>query len=335
VIELQKNDKRNGPLPAEGTKECVLSAWDLIGDIHGHAEELRTLLGMLGYVRVHGHYRHPEGRRVIFLGDYVDRGPRIREVLEIVRGMVEADSAQAILGNHEINAMRFHAIGKSGKPLLSHTPAKIRQLQATPDQFPDLDEKREWLRWFSGLPLFVERDGLRAIHACWDEEAVAHLREIGPLEGETLEIHSLRGNREQALLRRIISGPEGMLPSGVRNETFDGTMRREFRVRWWDDLRGVTCRNAIFPYDERVPDVAPHSMPDTGYADAAPPVFFGHYALKDARPGPIRGNLACLDYGMGKGGSLVAYRWDGERVLDAGKFLAVETLVREKALALE
>ena len=62
--------------------------YDLIGDIHGHADELEQLLGMLGYRRQQGVYGHPE-RQVIFVGDFIDRGPQIREVLEIVRPMVD------------------------------------------------------------------------------------------------------------------------------------------------------------------------------------------------------------------------------------------------------
>ena len=51
--------------------------FDLIGDIHGHAAPLRRLLGRLGYEETDGCYRHPE-RRLIFLGDFIDRGPAIR-----------------------------------------------------------------------------------------------------------------------------------------------------------------------------------------------------------------------------------------------------------------
>lgn len=62
--------------------------FDLIGDVHGHAEELVRLLDTLGYKRVHGIYRHDD-RRVIFLGDFIDRGPQIAQVLEIVRPMID------------------------------------------------------------------------------------------------------------------------------------------------------------------------------------------------------------------------------------------------------
>ena len=81
--------------------------YDLIGDIHGHAEELVQLLEALGYRKTQGVYRHPE-RKVVFLGDFIDRGPQIRSVLELARPMVEEGAALAILGNHELNALAYH-----------------------------------------------------------------------------------------------------------------------------------------------------------------------------------------------------------------------------------
>lgn len=303
---------------------ALKSGYDLIGDIHGHAGELMALLSRLGYEKSNGYHAHPGGRKVIFLGDYIDRGPWIREVLQVVRGMVGGGSGHAILGNHEVNALQFHTVGSSGQPLRPHTDDKIRQHRATLHQFPDREEWQEWMQWLAGLPLFVERDGLRAVHACWDDAAIAALGGIGRLEGNTLEEFSIRGTRNQELLSRVVNGPEGMLPSGCRHETADGTMRKEFRVKWWRDLIGATCREAIFPDDNTIPDEPPRFVPQTGYSEQAPPTFFGHYALKTARPGVIRGNLACLDYGMGKGGRLCAYRWDGEQSLDSEKFVVVE-----------
>jgi hypothetical protein len=63
--------------------------YDLIGDIYGHADALQQLLKTLGYTRRKGVYRHPE-RQATFLGDFIDRGPKIRETLEIVRPMIDS-----------------------------------------------------------------------------------------------------------------------------------------------------------------------------------------------------------------------------------------------------
>ena len=78
--------------------------YDLIGDIHGHADELIALLKKLGYSLINGVYNHPD-RKIIFLGDYIDRGPQIRKTLQIVKDMVDAGNALAIMGNHEFNAL--------------------------------------------------------------------------------------------------------------------------------------------------------------------------------------------------------------------------------------
>ena len=62
---------------------------DLIGDIHGHADALQHLLRQLAYSRRKCVYRNPE-RTAIFLGDFIDRGPKIRATLEIVRPMIDS-----------------------------------------------------------------------------------------------------------------------------------------------------------------------------------------------------------------------------------------------------
>lgn len=82
--------------------------YDLFADIHGHADELDVLLEALGYEAQSQARRHPGGRKIIFLGDYIDRGPKIRDTLVRVRSMVESGHAIAILGNHEFNALAYN-----------------------------------------------------------------------------------------------------------------------------------------------------------------------------------------------------------------------------------
>ncbi len=75
--------------------------FDIVGDVHGCHTELVALLGELGYDTAVHPVRHPEGRRAVFLGDLVDRGPQVPEVLDLAMAMVEAGTALCILGNHE------------------------------------------------------------------------------------------------------------------------------------------------------------------------------------------------------------------------------------------
>ena len=90
--------------------------YDLIGDIHGHASELVKLLAALGYSKQKGVYKHPE-RQAIFLGDFIDRGPQIRETLEIVRPMIDSGCALSVMGNCHSALQNRPRIGAS-KPAI-------------------------------------------------------------------------------------------------------------------------------------------------------------------------------------------------------------------------
>lgn len=82
--------------------------FDLIGDVHGCGDELEELLAALGYAPdASGIHRHPAGRKVVFLGDLVDRGPRVPDVLRTAMGMVKAGSALCIPGNHDEKLLRW------------------------------------------------------------------------------------------------------------------------------------------------------------------------------------------------------------------------------------
>lgn len=80
--------------------------FDLIGDVHGCYDELVLLLQKLGYQVTAGTATHPEGRRALFLGDIVDRGPRIVDTIRLVMGMTKSGAALCIPGNHENKLVR-------------------------------------------------------------------------------------------------------------------------------------------------------------------------------------------------------------------------------------
>jgi len=81
--------------------------FDIIGDVHGCCDELEDLLRCLGYVRDgNGPWRHPQGRKVVFLGDLVDRGPRILDTLRLVMSMSASETALCVPGNHDIKLKR-------------------------------------------------------------------------------------------------------------------------------------------------------------------------------------------------------------------------------------
>ena len=92
--------------PLYNDKKGEHGPFDIIGDIHGCFDELTALLEKLGY-GVDGHaVTPPAGRKVVFLGDLGDRGPKTPDVLRLVMGMVEGGTALCMPGNHDIKLLR-------------------------------------------------------------------------------------------------------------------------------------------------------------------------------------------------------------------------------------
>ena len=142
--------------------------FDLIGDIHGHASELIRLLNHLGY-RESGSGYHYQTRKVIFLGDFIDRGEYPGEharLLNITMKMVNHGRALAVMGNHEFNALAYHSFHNDNY-LRLHTDKNTEQHQAFLNEYSDRPEaKDEVLDFFYNLPLWLDLDGLRVVHAC-------------------------------------------------------------------------------------------------------------------------------------------------------------------------
>src|SRR5690554_7046201 len=86
--------------------------YDIIGDVHGHADQLEALLKKLGYNYKNGAYSHSE-RKLISVGDLCDRGPAQRRTIDIIRAMHEADQAHVIMGNHEFKDRKSTRLNSS------------------------------------------------------------------------------------------------------------------------------------------------------------------------------------------------------------------------------
>ncbi|MFD8569993.1 polynucleotide kinase-phosphatase [Streptomyces sp. NPDC059639] len=126
--------------------------FDIVGDIHGCASELETLLGKLGYADG----AHPEGRTAVFVGDLVDRGPDSPGVLRRVMGMVKAGTALCVPGNHENKLGRWL---KGAQVQHTHGLAEtIEQLGGESEEFRT--EVREFVR---GLVSHYVLDGGRLV----------------------------------------------------------------------------------------------------------------------------------------------------------------------------
>ncbi len=297
--------------------------FDIIGDIHGYAGPLRRLLAKLGYEEKDGCYRHPE-RRVIFLGDFIDRGPAIRETLRIVRSMIDGGWALAVMGNHEFNVLCYHTAGADGAPLRANSEKNRDQHKGTLEAFLEYpDEWRDYLAWFRTLPLYLELADLRVVHAAWDDFAIAKLSGRDRLDEATLHKAASKGTPEYDAVELLLKGREIELPDGYRFADRHGVSRSGMRTKWWVSGEGLTFKELVFPASDDIPaiplpaDLASALAP---YAEDAPPAFVGHYWLAPSHPrAPLTRNVACVDFSVAKGGPLVAYRWNGQGPLtDAG-----------------
>lgn len=302
--------------------------YDLIGDIHGYADDLENLLEALGYRKIRGTYAHPE-RKVIFLGDFIDRGPAIRQVLEIVRPMIEEGKALAVMGNHELNALAFHTPDPEspGEFLRRHSVKNVKQHGQTLEQLLP-DELSSYLEWFRTLPLWLDLDGLRVVHACWDDDAMTTIAQVHSDHGGVTSHFLQSAYREEgplfAPVEVALKGKEGKLPKGKSFVDPDGAVRTNIRTRWYLPPDGHTYRTYALQSGEIDCDLAldesvvQQAVP---YPATAKPVFVGHYWLKAERPALLAANVACLDYSVAKGGYLCAYRWNGEQSLTNDNFV--------------
>jgi hypothetical protein len=316
------------------TKPTANRGYDIIGDIHGCANTLARLLDQMGYRKINGVYQHPR-RQAIFIGDIIDRGPRIREALHLVRDMVEHGSARIVMGNHEYNALGYctRARSGSGKTFLrEHNSRHDRLIRETLEQFEAHPyEWNEFLEWFYTIPLFIDDEDFRVVHACWDGDLIEKFKQSqgGACIDEdflhaSAAIESFAGQVMDTLLR----GTDLRLPEGMAITGRDGYVREFFRTKFWAD-DPHTYADVVFQPDPLPPEVASRVLTDgerkqlISYPLDAPPVFVGHYWM-EGEPAPLKPNVACIDYSAVKYGRLVAYRMDGERALSRDKFVWVD-----------
>lgn len=304
------------------------SGYDIIGDLHGHHDILAKLLRRMGYHRDGDGWRHPE-RQAVFVGDLIDRGPQQLETLGTVRAMVEDGNALCILGNHEFNAIAYFLKDADGRPLRPlggprdpHRPF----LQAVGDGSA---RHEDWISWFRRLPLWYDLDGLSVIHACRDAGAMRVLKGLGLgedrcLPESLLRAATIKGSPAHAAIETLCKGPEIPLPEGHAFADKDGKERRHIRVRWWAG-QASSYRDLALVAEDILPAI-PETPLAQGLRPISPPdpVVVGHYWLSPhSLPAPLAARIACVDYSAGKGGPLVAYRWNrGETRFRQEQFVA-------------
>ena len=166
---------------------------DIVGDVHGCFDELLELLGKLGYA-VHlkrGRYvvDSPEGRKLVFVGDLVDRGPGTPRVLRLVSDMVQAERASCVPGNHDVKLVKAL---KGRNVQLTHGLAEsMEQLGKETQEFRD-----EMAKFLDGLTshyvfddgkLVVAHAGLKESMQGRGSAAVREFALYGETTGETDE----------------------------------------------------------------------------------------------------------------------------------------------------
>lgn len=125
---------------------CERGPFDMIGDVHGCFDELAELLGRLGYVSGAGTgHCHPDGRRAVFVGDLVNRGPATPDVLRLVMSMVASGDAKCVQGNHDLTLLealkvrgtpRSQGATSAEEEVPSHGLAEsLEQLAGEPPEF--------------------------------------------------------------------------------------------------------------------------------------------------------------------------------------------------------
>lgn len=313
-----------------------IQGYDIIGDVHGCATQLEALLTELGYERSSStsEYRHPD-RQAIFVGDLIDRGDEQLQVLRIAKDMVDAGTAQIVMGNHEFNALAYDTEWPpgSGKYLRAHddpdspwSAKNTKQHAAFLAQVTGADRRR-YLDWFTTIPLWLDLGDLRVVHACWHPDSISAVEQqcgsSAPFdELDHLVAAATEGGPLYQAVETLLKGPEiSLVNHGQRNYLDkDGIPRGNARMRWWNS-DAVTLRdfaemggNFTTEAGEPYPPLPELDLSGTDLSYVYPagvPVFYGHY-WRQGSPEHLHDwtdYTACVDFSAVRGGALTAYRW--------------------------
>jgi len=263
--------------------------YDLIGDVHGYLDLLESLVEQLGYTRKGKSYEHPEGRKLIFVGDLINRGPDSIGVLSSVRETCEQGNAFLALGNHEFKMLQLAAANKS---------------LPNPGYHP-------FIPWLKTIPLFLDLNEIRVVHAAWHFSSISFLSESQLTKDEFIQRTCDKSSPERKAVDLILKGVKADLP--IHSTLCDRfkKVRNKGRLRWWEDLRGKPFSEALFSpmYGKAVEEFP--KLEDTRQVEPYPKdeklVFTGHYCL-EPHVSKINGNIACLDGCVTCDEKLWAYR---------------------------
>jgi len=305
--------------------------FDIIGDIHGHADALSHLLKKMGYKKHQGVYTH-KSHQAIFLGDFIDKGNQQAKVINIVKAMVEHGTALAVMGNHEFNAICYHSRhSKSGQPLREHSEHNIRQHQQFLKEYPLGNKQTEIvIQWFKSLPVFIEMEPFRLVHACLDREQIETIKpwlnSDNTLTEQIISKACQKNSMAFNAIETLLKGLEIPLPEGNSFLDPHGNQRSRIRIKWWQK-HAQSYQDYALLYKEALPCISTDKIPKheivTPYTDKKP-VFFGHYWFSGT-PKQLANNAVCLDYSIAHKGKLACYRWyKDDKKLSDNQFIWVD-----------
>lgn len=304
-----------------------IKGYDVIGDVHGKLDALTELMARLGYRKESGCWRHAD-REAVFVGDLVDRGTEVPEVLALVKAMVDAGAAHMVLGNHELGLLAWYTPDgdkqEDGKPVFrrKHKRKYLKYMAQSVAYFDHFPEERDlYLAWFRKIPLALDFGTVRFVHAHWCPETVARFGSGASLADVGWNEPVFSGWRKDAV-NLLTKGPEIVLPEGRAIVDRQGNEHKEARINWWmidhaKDLRELIKPDASSLTGLPIPEKARKHRPPASHEA---PVFFGHFGFKEC-PGLLGENLACVDFQGAQGDRVGAYRWSGEQKLIEKNFV--------------
>lgn len=305
--------------------ELPKASLDIIGDIHGEIDALNSLLTHLGY-DINGD--HLEGRILVFVGDFCDRGPDSAAVIKCVERLVNSGKAFAVLGNHELNLLRNDA--KDGSGWFFDSRTKSDSVNYEPFIRPSEAEKKQLVSFLLTLPLALEREDIRIVHAAWLENEIDKIRQMNSSDVlatydfwdakaktyadslKPLIEHELKSwahgfenpNMRPPLLAAHadynaalqMMNPVRIMTSGVERRTSDpffssGKWRLNERVTWWDEYQSE-IPVVIGHYWRRFKSTSSSSSEHTGDIGMFDEIDFHEWHGN-------KGNVYCIDYSVG------------------------------------
>lgn len=297
-------------------KQFKRPIFNFVGDVHGDYDGLVTKLKSEGYYFDENNILKSDHNIAIFIGDYIDRGYQNIKVLELVKSMVEAKNALAILGNHDWNWLKFNTLNNEGKPLREHSIGNLKQNENTRNEWKDLsvEKQDELLNWLGDLPFYINHSEFMAGHAFISENIIIEVEKHAKSLWCSLTFNGLKEiikktpTIQQKILLDyidiILTGFEASLPNGITFIDKGGKERDMARIKWWkleeakllfDGIVNAETHNGseTFRQTDFPSKTKTSILKMVGTSEKQ--VFFGHFQVENESD-LTSGNFNCLDF---------------------------------------